>query len=198
MLAVEFNPAIAGAGDAAGQGHPRRPGCAFGRGGAKGEPVAVKQGVAIDKEESVVEPIRGERQRAGRSGEHWFDGDFDPHTANRSTLVGASDVVRLVAAEQEGPRKPVAARLVEQIVEKGPTADLQHRLGGFGSEGAEARACTADENDDLVGVHRTAMSLECLNRRSRGHVPRGSRRRGPSFPAASVSDRRPAPIGWPA
>ena len=48
------------------------------------------------------------------------------------------------------------ARLVQQMIEEGPAADVENGLGGIAGQRLQAAAEAADEEDGLFDVHAAA------------------------------------------
>src|SRR5262245_12511883 len=78
-------------------------------------------------------------------------------------MVSARDVVRAVAAQQQGALDAVAAGLVQQVVEERPASDFKQRLGRGRGEIAQATADAADQEDRLIDGHAAADALATVH-----------------------------------
>ena len=129
------------------------------RTGAKNQPVEIEERVAVDEEEVFVESVSRQRQGAGSAGRARFDHRLDAHAANGTSVVDGREITRPISAQQQGALDAVPARLIQQVVEEWPTADVEHRLGSFARQPAQPTAKAADQKNSLLDVHATVASL---------------------------------------
>ena len=113
--------------------------------------VDVAQGVPGDDEERLVELVRSELHRAGRSERRLFDGVSDLQAERLAVAEVAADRLRQERDGDDHVGQTVVAQQLEDVLHAGLADDRHHRLRLVRRERAQTCAFAAGHDD---GLHR--------------------------------------------
>ena len=105
----------------------------------KGVEVGLAQRIAVEREEGLVDPLRGEADRAAGAERLLLDLVFEPQVAVAVAEM-LLDLGREVAARDDRARDAVAAQMLEGVGELRPVDERQHVLSRPVGERAQPRA----------------------------------------------------------
>ena len=112
-----------------------------------------KYEVPVQQEERLVELAGGIHQGTRGAGRLRLGDDLDRELAEALAVVAPLDLARLVAAQQGKACEAEPPRLMHQVVQERPSADLQQGLGRAVRQRPQPRSSPADQANRLCDRH---------------------------------------------